>query len=91
MVISSEFYSSGTVPLRVNPERVLTAKILLALNNQASGSGTGTGTFSGTGSPEGVITASPGSTYTDTGSSPVNFWTKTSGTGNTGWTQIIGS
>lgn len=89
MAFNQEYFSSGTVPLRVNPERVLTSKILTALNNQPSGGGSGTGTFSGTGSPQGVVTASPGATYVDTSNG--NFWTKLSGTGNSGWLEQIGS
>ena len=44
------------------------------------------GIFRGTGTPEGVITASPGSTFhrTDGGAS-TSFYVKESGTGNTGW------
>ena len=44
------------------------------------------GSFTGTGSPEGKVTAPVGSVYTD--SSATNGairWVKTSGTGNTGW------
>ncbi len=38
---------------------------------------------SGVGSPEGVVTASPGATYWDTAGQ--FFYVKDSGTGNTGW------
>ncbi len=42
---------------------------------------------SGTGSPEGVVTATPGSLYLqDNGA----FWTKATGAGNTGWTSGSG-
>jgi hypothetical protein len=40
------------------------------------------GIFSGNGTPEGSITASPGSTYHDTGGT---FYVKQTGTGSTGW------
>ncbi len=41
----------------------------------------------GTGSPEGVVTASVGSLYTDlTGGVSTTLYVKTSGSGNTGWT-----
>ena len=41
----------------------------------------------GTGSPEGVLTAPIGSLYTNlTGSTSTTLYVKTSGTGNTGWT-----
>ncbi len=45
------------------------------------------GTFAGTGSPEGVLTANPGSTYLQLDGG--NFWVKESGTGNTGWVELI--
>ena len=41
---------------------------------------------SGSGSPEGSVTASVGSLYTNTsGGSNTTLWVKESGTGNTGW------
>ncbi len=41
----------------------------------------------GSGSPEGVVTAPPGSLYSDTdGGAGATFWVKESGTGSTGWT-----
>lgn len=44
------------------------------------------GVFSGSGSPEGVVTAPVGSIYTDiTGGVIVAQYTKVSGAGNTGW------
>ena len=45
-------------------------------------------TYTGTGSPEGVITATPGQTYWDSGPNQA-FWVKNTGTGNTGWQCII--
>jgi len=39
--------------------------------------------FAGSGSPEGVVTAAPGSIYTDTATG--NLYKKVTGTGNTGW------
>lgn len=42
----------------------------------------------GVGSPEGVVTAAPGTTYTDTGDG--SFYVKASGSGNTGWLPISG-
>lgn len=41
----------------------------------------------GSGSPEGVVTASPGGTYFDT--SADSLWYKKTGTGNTGWVQLL--
>jgi hypothetical protein len=51
------------------------------------GSAGGCGGLSGVGSPQNVVTANPGTTFTqiDTGS----FWTKQSGTGNSGWLLLI--
>jgi len=46
--------------------------------------GAGARITSGSGSPEGVVTAGPGSLYTD--STAGALYLKTSGTGNTGWT-----
>lgn len=46
--------------------------------------------FAGSGSPQGVTTASPGNTYIDTATG--NFWVKQTGTGtNTGWLELIGN
>lgn len=53
----------------------------------ANGGGGGTAP-SGSGSPEGVVVASPGATYFDTVSSV--FWVKKTGDGNTGWYQLVG-
>lgn len=42
--------------------------------------------FSGSGSPEGAVTANPGSVYfRDDGGAGTSFYVKESGTGNTGW------
>lgn len=47
---------------------------------------TATGSFVGTGSPEGVVTASSGSIYHNrTGGAGVSIYVKESGSGNTGW------
>lgn len=46
--------------------------------------------LAGTGSPEGVVSANPGTPYTDnTGGIFTGFWLKITGTGNTGWFQLI--
>lgn len=52
----------------------------------AGGGGGGNGQV-GVVDPEGVVTASPGTTYWN--SSNNTLWVKVSGTGNTGWVQII--
>ena len=45
----------------------------------------------GTGSPQGVVSAPVGTEYTDTaGTNGAWTWLKTSGTGNTGWTVTYG-
>lgn len=42
--------------------------------------------YSGTGSPEGVVTANPGALYTNkSGGASTTLYVKESGTGNTGW------
>jgi hypothetical protein len=54
----------------------------------ADGSGGGgAGGLEGSGSPEGVETAEPGATYWD--SSNNIFYVKASGSGNTGWRELI--
>jgi len=49
---------------------------------------TGTGGTTGSGSPEGVVTAEPGASYLDTTTN--SFWVKRTGSGNTGWQQLLG-
>ena len=47
--------------------------------------------LSGTGMPNGVVTANPGTYYTDTaGTNGAWRWLKKSGTGNVGWECIVG-
>ena len=48
----------------------------------------GAGSLSGAGSPEGSKTANVGATYWDTAGKIL--WVKDSGTGNTGWYQLVG-
>lgn len=55
----------------------------------SGGGGGGSGGLSGVGSPQGSVAASPGTTYVDTATA--NFWVKQSGSGNTGWTELVGS
>lgn len=84
------FFPEGTTPRIKDTKRRIQMKILGAILDTAPGSGatdyaTG-GNFSGAGSPEGTIIASPGATYVDTVSG--NLWTKKTGVGtNTGWNQ----
>lgn len=57
---------------------------IVALNGGGSaGAYSGGGNFSGTGSPEGVVTANKGATYVDTTSN--QFYFKTTDGTNTGW------
>lgn len=53
----------------------------------ADGSGSGAGGLEGSGTPEGSVTAEPGATYFD--SSNNIFYVKKTGTGNTGWHELI--
>ena len=64
------------------------AAMLVLLNNlSGGGSGTGGAGSVGNGSPEGVVTAEPGTTYYDLVQPAL--WYKTSGSGNTGWTNTM--
>lgn len=57
-----------------------------------SGTTAGAQLFEGTGSPEGVVTARPGSMYLNTsGGQATSVYYKETGTGNTGWIGIGGS
>ena len=49
----------------------------------------GGGTTSGAVEPEGVATAVPGTIYTNTTDVPPTIWVKITGSGNTGWTQVV--
>jgi hypothetical protein len=53
----------------------------------------GAATVSGTGSPEGVVTAAVGIIYVQTDASPASdgLWYKQTGAGNTGWEQVTAS
>lgn len=83
------FYSDGYTPRRMAPALVVLQKILGATIDLSGGGGSGSGTFSGAGSPQGSVTASPGATYLDT--STGNFWSKQTGAGNSGWLELIGN
>ena len=85
---SPVFLGDGSTPRRGDAIWAIEQKILGALIDGGTGGGGGTGgTFSGVGSPEGVVTANPGSVYTDT--STGGFWNKLTGSGNTGWQQLV--
>lgn len=62
---------------------------IIASHLFASDFGDGVTDTAGNGSPEGVVTAAPSSTYRQKDGTPGNlFWNKQSGTGNTGWAPI---
>ena len=69
------------------PSGLLPYVMIQAIRGISTGGGGGGGE-SGVGSPEGVVTANPGTTYFDT----LNkiFWVKQTGAGNTGWFQLVG-
>lgn len=64
-------------------QQVVTYLLCQILSNGSSGSAG----LSGAGSPEGVVTANPGTTYVNT--TDESFWVKKTGTGNTGWIKLI--
>lgn len=79
----SEIYLN-TEPMRGNPSRVLLVKQINAMTG-SGGAGVGV-VLTGSGSPEGVVAAPPGSIYTDiTGGIVIAQYTKQTGVGNTGW------
>lgn len=49
----------------------------------------GGGTLAGIVDPESVVTANTGVVYTNTAASPQKVFIKMSGSGNTGWVQVI--
>jgi hypothetical protein len=84
-----EDYSTGSVPQLTSTERQLLVKLLIAANNNTGGGGGGGSGLYGSGSPAGAVSASPGTTYIDT--STGNFWVKQTGTGSSGWLELISS
>ena len=59
--------------------------------NDGAAGDDGEGLLSGTGSPEGVVSAAAGVMYRDTnGTLGAVVWTKMTGTGNTGWQVTMG-
>jgi len=85
-------FLSGVSPTAIDTRRILLVKILNSINaggggGGGGGSGTGQSGIVGTGSPEGVVTATPGTSYFD--SSANAFYYKQTGSGNTGWVPLI--
>lgn len=81
-------FLSGNVSTAIDTQRVLEVKILNRLNAMSSGGGTGGAGVVGSGSPEGVVTAPAGTTYFD--STNDIFWVKETGSGSSGWYQLVG-
>jgi len=84
--MSSNYYPEGNVARAGDSEQRSLVKIVDLL---ASGGGGGTGaTYSGSGSPEGVQTGSPGNTYWDATNDVL--YVKDTGTAtNTGWKELV--
>lgn len=68
------------------PSGLLPYVMIQAIRGISAG-GSGGGGEAGVGSPEGVVTADPGTTYYDTASG--DFYVKETGAGNTGWVLLI--
>lgn len=81
------FYPENNTSLPSDNELRSLHKIVDLIGGGSGGGGAyaSGGNFSGSGSPEGVVTASPGATYVDT-DLPGTIYAKRTGTGNTGWT-----
>ena len=74
--------------LQAAQDEVMFRALLLQLACNISEGGGGGGGSAGVGSPEGVVTASPGAVYIDTSTN--SLWVKRTGTHtNTGWVQMI--
>jgi len=73
----------ATILKPANPQYATAGRWILVSTSTQSGGGGGSGGLAGAGSPEGVVTANPGTPYTDTLN--VALYTKLTGTGNTGW------
>lgn len=81
---SSTAAASVTVLIPDNPAY---ANVGRWINIPVGGGSSGSGTYSGSGSPEGVITAAVGSTYWDITNQV--FYVKNTGSGDTGWIDIL--
>lgn len=78
------FFSDGNTPRREDPRWRILQKILGATIAGGGGGGGGLAFHTGTGSPEGAVSGSPGDTYWDT--STGFKWTKVTGSATTtGW------
>ena len=86
----SENFSEGNVPLRVDPLRRLTVKLINAVNGGGSGGGGGGGGATnpppGVVNPNGNVTGAPGAFYFN--SANFTVWVQAGAvTANTGWIQ----
>lgn len=89
---SLELPASVKVPsARLSDSTATGRAVLAAADSAAARAAIGISELSGTGMPNGVVTASPGTYYTDTaGTNGAWRWLKKSGTGNTGWDVVHG-
>jgi hypothetical protein len=79
------FFPEGHQPQAFDNENRILMKILGAILDSSGGGGGGG--LSGAGSPEGVETANPGTTYWNT--SDRSLWIKDTETGDTGWIKLL--
>lgn len=80
--------ASATALVPDNPFYATRGRWILVATSAATGGG---GVTTGTGSPEGVVTASPGQGYIDlTDTAHPVLWFKITGAGNTGWMNFVG-
>ena len=65
----------------------VTLYAIFGVGSMTGGGGGASAGYAGSGSPEGAQTANTGATYYNTADG--SFWVKSTGTGNTGWIQLI--
>lgn len=82
-LIEDAYCLTCTIPREMWPA----VKLALLCNIASGGGGTGGAGIVGAGSPEGVVSAPPGTIYFD--STGDSLWIKESGVGNTNWIQLI--
>ncbi len=75
-------------PVTVDPSEIVELQLLCEIKAASTGGGGGGGTgMVGVVDPEGVVTADPGTSYSNRVLK--TFWYKETGTGNTGWQQYV--
>lgn len=87
VIISESKCLACVIPAGFLPYAILAAVSDISTGGGGGGSGTGQSGIVGSGSPEGGVTAEPGTIYWD--SAGQSLWIKNSGSGNVGWTQLI--